>query len=248
MIIAELPGEGHDTVKAASGFQLGVNVEDLTLLGDGDFSGIGNILANTIRGNLGDNLLDGGGGNDTVLGGVGHDAISGAGGADVLSGGNGDDEVRGGAGIDVMNGGEGNDRLFGGGGNDRLAADDGEDVLLGGMGRDVLVGGADADRFVLNRPSESPRGAGRDRVSDFSPTEGDQIDLSGMDADVTTGVDDGFAFIGTAVFSGAAGELRYSVNGGGHAIVTGDVDGDGRADVEILLTGTSTLSASDFLL
>lgn len=265
-VLAELLDEGHETVRAHSGFQLGDNFEDLILLGDGSFAGTGNDLANAIRGNLADNLLDGGGGADVIQGGGGNDTILGGLGGDNLSGGKGDDRLRGGKSNDTLAGGEGEDRLFGGTGNDRLFGDDDDDVLIGGngndrlvggedddvlvggMGRDVLIGSQGADRFVFTGALESVPGPARDRIIDFAPAEGDRIDVSGFDADANTGADDGFTFIGTAAFSGSAGELRYFVNNGGHAFVRGDIDGDASDDFQILVLNTSALTAGDLLL
>jgi Ca2+-binding RTX toxin-like protein len=266
LTLVENPGEGIDTVFANTGWTLGANFENLNLVGDGDHTGVGNNLDNVINGNIGDNTLSGGAGNDLLRGGEGNDTLfggpgddrlvggpgddflHGGGGADNLLGGAGDDVLRGGAGDDRLAGGPGSDSMFGGSGDDRLLGGSGQDALVGGLGQDVLIGGPDADRFVYNSVQESPVGAAnRDRINDFSSAQGDRIDLSGIDADVNTGGDDSFTFIGTSGFSGSAGELRF-VNVGPNILVTGDVDGDGIADFEIFVNNTATLSASDFIL
>ena len=54
-------------------FELGANLENLTLTGALHTEGTGNELANVITGNAGDNILDGAGGNDTLTGGKGND-------------------------------------------------------------------------------------------------------------------------------------------------------------------------------
>jgi hypothetical protein len=66
--------------------------------------------------------------------------------------------------------------------------------------------------------------------------------------DAKTGVDGNqkFAFIGTDGFSGEKGELRYK-DLGAEVIVQGDVNGDGKADFEILVKA-GKLDAGDFLL
>ena len=258
--------EGNDTVVADTSFNLGENFEHLNLVGDGDHNAIGNNLANVINGNIGDNNIDGrggddvirgGGGDDTLLGGGGDDRVIGNAGDDTANGGSGDDDVLGSDGNDVLRGGgdddgigggAGNDRLFGGSGDDRLFGGSGDDELTGGAGRDVLFGGPDADTFVYNSLVDSPVGTGnRDRIQHYSSAQGDQIDLSGIDADVNTAGDDGFTFIGTSGFSGTAGELRVA-DVGPNLIVMGDVDGNGTADFEIFIANTAGISAGDFVL
>ncbi len=73
-VIGELAGQGHDLVIASSSYALASRIEDLTLIGAGNFNGIGNGLANIITGNDGANTLNGGGGADTLSGGKGNDA------------------------------------------------------------------------------------------------------------------------------------------------------------------------------
>jgi Ca2+-binding RTX toxin-like protein len=266
LTLVELAGEGIDTVVANTGWNLGANFENLNLVGDGDHTGVGNNLDNIINGNIGNNVLEGLGGNDTLRGGGGNDTLYGGAGDDSLFGGIGNDELFGGPGSDHLRGGPGDDKLYGndgddrlvggpgddvlvgGGGDDVLIGNRGDDVLIGGMGLDRLFGGPDADMFVFNSALESPVGAGRDNINGFSSAQGDRIDVSGIDADVNTGADDSFTFIGTANFSGSAGELRYFVNNAGHAIVSGDITGDGSADFEIAVNDTAVLTAGDFLL
>jgi Ca2+-binding RTX toxin-like protein len=49
-------------------------------------------------------------------------------------------------------------------------------VLIGQAGNDQLTGGAGADHFVFNQ-----MGFGADTIVDFSETQGDRIDLRGLD-------------------------------------------------------------------
>jgi serralysin len=78
-------------------------------------------------------------------------------------------------------------------------------------------------------------------------TSGDRIDLSFIDADTSTpGVDDAFAFIGTAAFGGHAGELR-AFQAGGVWTIEGDVNGDGIADLAIAVNGAAMIGAGDFV-
>ncbi|MGO7428425.1 calcium-binding protein, partial [Rhizobium ruizarguesonis] len=72
-VVTEGLNEGTDLIKALSSYALTANVENLTFIGTGDFSGTGNSLANAITGGAGNDLLDGGAGNDTLSGGAGND-------------------------------------------------------------------------------------------------------------------------------------------------------------------------------
>ena len=56
-----------------------------------------------------------------------------------------------------------------------------------------------------------------------------------------------FEFIGSAGFSGSAGELR-AFNAGANTYVAGDLNGDLAADFEIFVVGHHTLNEADFVL
>jgi len=130
-------------------------------------------------------------------------------------------------------------------GNDILMGGDGNDVLIGGTGRDVLIGGAGNDHYVFNAVSDSPPGGGRDVIKDF--VAGDVIDVSGIDANTTVANDQAFTFIGSAAFTHTAGEMQARFLGG-NTLVSGDVDGNGQADFQVVLSGHVTLQVSDFML
>lgn len=147
----------------------------------------------------------------------------------------------------TLNGNFGNNVIDGGAGKDRLWGDIGSDTLIGGLGRDVMAGGYGDDDFVFNDIADSARARLRDVITDFSQAEMDQIDLSGIDAETTAGGDQAFSFIGAADFSNTEGELRYRQTAS-RTIVEMDVDGDGRADSTIALSGLITLTAGDFIL
>jgi len=86
-----------------------------------------------------------------------------------------------------------------------------------------------------------------DAIKDFSQAEGDKLRLDFVDANTLVGGDQAFAFIGTNAFSNTAGELRYEIVNG-DTFVYGDTDGDGVADFTVLVTGSHTLTATDFVL
>ncbi|BAU42040.1 choice-of-anchor Q domain-containing protein [Leptolyngbya sp. O-77] len=77
-------------------------------------------------------------------------------------------------------GSAGDDWLVGSTGSDTLLGNDGNDLLWGGAGKDVLTGGAGADTFVyvgatLKSALAGTRLARPDRITDFSPAEGDRL-------------------------------------------------------------------------
>ena len=120
----------------------------------------GSEKAQTINGTAGDDLIRGYAGNDTINAGAGDDLVYG--GAD-------NDTLRGDAGNDWLYGGQGADTLYGGAGND---------VLSGGASNDVLYGGAGADVFKWSLGDQGSTSAPAvDVVKDFSPSQGDALDL-----------------------------------------------------------------------
>jgi len=161
---------------------------------------------------------------------------------DTLSGGNGNNKLQGMDGFDVLNGRDGNDTLIGGNGGDNLFGNDGNDRLKGGKGQDLLDGGSNSDVFIFAKLNDSVVGDKRDLIDDFSHSTGDKVDLSGIDA-VSGGSDNAFHFIGDNTFSGTAGELRFHSN-----ILSGDVDGDGKADFQVKIADVSTMHNGDFIL
>ena len=90
-VVAELEGEGTDTVRSSIDYVLGENLEDLELTAADSISGTGNTLDNSISGNSGDNSLLGLEGNDELYGGAGNDLLNGGTGSDTMAGGAGND-------------------------------------------------------------------------------------------------------------------------------------------------------------
>lgn len=117
---------------------------------------------------------------------------------------------------------------------------------MGGAGADFLIGGAGADRFVFGAVGDSGAG-GRDRVGDFDRAGGDLIDLSRIDADVAAGGDQAFAFV--TAFSGRAGQAVLSFDAGANtSTLRLDVNGDGAADFELLISGNAGDGSQGFVL
>jgi Ca2+-binding RTX toxin-like protein len=223
-------GEGRDVLKGLEGKDF--------LYGRG-----GNDL---MAGGLDDDTLDGGAGNDFLSGGDGFDFLKGGVGNDKLAGGFGDDKLYGGNGRDRLLGDEGNDRLYGDKGNDKLLGGEGDDYLNGGHGQDILTGGEGADVFVFTHATHSGVGKmGRDLITDFD-VDADFINVTAIDAKTGSRNQD-FDFLGRDAFTGTAGELRYRFWGSDEKAVTileGDVNGDGKADFQIAMTGHVELTGA----
>ncbi|PKO63606.1 MAG: RTX toxin, partial [Betaproteobacteria bacterium HGW-Betaproteobacteria-16] len=160
-IVTELAGEGTDTVYSSLSYNLGENLENLTLT-DSALSATGNELNNILLGNSGDNILDGGLGNDTLNGGEGADTMLGGLGDDIYHVDNSGDVVTelAGEGTDTVSSsfdytlGANLENLILTGsalnatGNEldnTLTGNSGDNVLDGGTGADTMVGGAGDD-------------------------------------------------------------------------------------------------------
>jgi Ca2+-binding RTX toxin-like protein len=175
-------------------------------------------------------------GDDEINGSPFADILFGFGGEDLVKGGDGDDEIDGGAEDDILEGGKGNDEMHGG---------DAGDALTGGRGADAQTGGLGADTFFfLSVKDSTKKASGRDTILDFHHAEGDEIDLSAIDARKGRGNQD-FEFIGKKGFHDEKGELRYKVKNG-DATVEGDTNGDGKADFAIVIDGVTKLREADF--
>lgn len=149
-------------------------------------------------------------------------------------------------GLDRLLGASGDDLLRGGAGNDALNGGADQDILQGDLGRDTLTGGTEADVFRFLDVSDSTVGlGGRDVIGDFEDGV-DLIDLSMIDAGTGLG-NQAFTFIGTAAYSGAGGELRYTQSPN-TTVLRADIDGDGIDDMAISIRGTNALDATDFIL
>jgi Ca2+-binding RTX toxin-like protein len=149
-------------------------------------------------------------------------------------------------GHDFLHGGGGGDRLNGLSGIDELYGDDGDDILVGGTGGDLLEGGDGSDIFRFKRTTDS-FGTVADTIADFDRQEKDRIDLSFIDADVGKAKNQAFRFLDTGDFTGRAGQLRWEAADGG-VRVEGDTNGDGTADISLLVADVADLATKDFLL
>ena len=127
------------------------------------------------------------------------------------------------------------DVITGGAAIDLLIGLGGQDLVQGAGNADVLIGGSGGNRFVYADLSDSPAKRGRqDQILGFQRA-GDVIDLSALG--------DALTYIGKRAFSRDAGEVRFA--GGSLQL---DADGNGRADLEILLPGVNRFSGTSLLL
>ncbi|WP_110382315.1 M10 family metallopeptidase C-terminal domain-containing protein [Nitrosomonas ureae] len=93
--------------------------------------------------------------------------------------------------------------------------------MIGGLDKDILIGGGGADIFDFNSVTESLV-ATPDTLSNFKWSEGDKIDLSTFDADLT--------LVGNQAFSLA----QLTFNSGAETLLA---DVIGGADLLVSLTG-----------
>ncbi len=159
--IAELDGEGRDTVQTTVSYTLSNFVEDGQALGAAAINLTGNDEANTLTGNNAANVLDGKAGADTLIGGLGNDTYI----VDNI----GDVVVETSAllteidtvqtsisytlGANVENLTlTGSDSLDGTGNalNNRITGNSGSNRLDGGLGIDTLTGGLGNDTYVVD--------------------------------------------------------------------------------------------------
>jgi len=185
-------------------------------------------------------------GNDIITGNPSNNHISGGIDSDWIDGGAGDDSLFGDSGNDFIFGGVGNEVIRGGAGNDIIDGGADNDDIFGGLGKDHMTGGSDHENFFFLSVADSKRGLGRDVITDFQEGGTDFINLQIIDAK-RGGADSAFHFIGSKQFHDKAGELHFKINAT-TTIVEGDVNGDGRADFQIELSGQHALLAADFLL
>ena len=153
----------------------------------------------------------------------------------------------GGAGDDTIFGNGGNDTLSGGAGKDTIDGGTGKDKITGNAGADVMTGGTGADTFIFTALSDStPALAGRDRITDFSHSDLDRIDLSALDANTALAGNQAFVLVADD-FTGTPGEISVA-SWGTKRLVTLDVDGDGVADFALTVISATDLVAGDFIL
>lgn len=141
----------------------------------------------------------------------------------------------------TIQGNLGADRLEGAAGADRLFGNGGADSLCGGADKDYLFGGTGRDQFIFRSADETACGAA-DFIQDFSKAN-DFIDLSAIDAALDLDGDQAFR-----LSRAAAAHKVWMVAKHGTTSLFGDIDGDARADFQIILAGKFHLSAANLIL
>ena len=254
--IENLRGSAHgDELRGSDGANRlwgGAGDDKLVGLGGDDWL-YGEAGADRVFGSGGDDVLDGGAGADVLDGEGGTDTLSYAGSASgvavnlasgTVSGGDAQGDTI--ASVENVLGSAQDDVLVGNGSANRLDGGAGADTLRGAGGADTLTGGAGDDTFQYSNATDST-GANPDRILDFSGNggDGDHLDLSGLGNDLI--------FIGTTTFSNSAGEVRSVQRGAATSSNTSDdytdvlvdVDGDGTANVKVILAGLHSLTLDD---
>ncbi|QKE65639.1 calcium-binding protein [Aquipseudomonas campi] len=274
--VIEAANAGTDLVKSYVDFQLGNNLENLTLLGSADINATGNTLANALTGNQGANTLDGKAGVDILKGGNGNDTYI----VDLTSAGALQDTLTENAseGTDsvVLRGASSNTsavtltlganlenldasatglsklNLTGTSASNVLTGNDFANVLSGLNGNDTLDGGAGNDTLIGGAGADHLSGGLGNDIFRFAAL-GD-LGLNGsQDAilDFTNGDKLDFKALGGYSFKGEASfdgtkQLRIEQSGE-DLIVYGNSGGDLNADFSIKLLGVATLTGSDFI-
>jgi len=129
---------------------------------------------------------------------------------------------------------DGADAIEGGKQADLLIGLKGKDQLAGGRGADVLIGAKGKDTFLYSSVRDSPAADGKsDQLLDFGRK--DKLDFT----EVATNL----RFIGRDSFSGTAGDVRFE-----KGRLELDRDGDGNADLALLMPNTQSLKANNLIL
>ena len=244
-VVLETSTGGTDLVKSfLASHTLASSVENGQIMLSSSANLIGNTLDNTLFAGQGNNVLNGGAGSDTVSYAAG---VSASTGVNVSldtkfaqsTGGSATDRL---ISIENLIGSAFADRLTGNADANTLRGGAGNDTLSGGAGIDILNGGAGNDVFDFDALTDlGVTEATSDTVTDF--TAGDVLDLSGIDADATTLLDnDPFSMTLVSNFT-AARQLTFE-----NGVLYGNTDGDiGTVEFVINLTGVTSLSASDLV-
>jgi serralysin len=218
-VVTETLNAGIDTVQTTLlAYTLGDNVENLTFTGTGNFSGVGNALANQIEGGAGNDTLDGAVGADTMIGGIGNDTYIVDNPADAVTegAGAGTDTVQTtlasytlGANVENLTfTGTGN---FAGTGNaaaNLITGGAGDNTLDGAAGADTMIGGVGNDTYIVDDAGDvvtEGAAGGANTV--------DNVETTLASYTLTANVED-LNYTGTGDFTGTGNEGANQIVGG----------------------------------
>ncbi|MBX5142850.1 rhizobiocin, partial [Rhizobium lentis] len=228
------------------------NVENLSFLGSGNFTGTGNSLDNIITSGLGDDTLSGGAGNDTLDGGWGADTLIGGTGNDIYvayytgdtiieNADEGTDTVQTylasytlsanvenltkiGSGAFAGTGNNLNNTITGGAAIDILSGGAGDDALNGRAGADTLIGGTGNDTYIVDNVF--------DVVTENAAEGIDTVQAALASYTLAANVDN-LTYSGTAAFTGTGNDLANTIKSAAGADIL-----DGKAGADTLIGGT----------
>ena len=235
--LIEAAGAGTDTVQTTlAAYTLAApNVENLTYIGGGDFTGVGDAAANVLTGGGGDDRLSGRGGVDQLIGGSGSDTADyaaaaaavdvrlnlgvtrndGDGATDTLSG---IENATGSAFNDLLIGDAAGNILSGGEGRDTLLGLDGDDILIGGPGvANQMQGGRGDDLYIVSAVGDS--------IVELAGEGLDSVQTSLASFRLAAGVEN-LAYTGAGAFTGLGNASANTIVGGVERDLLVGYDGD----------------------
>lgn len=121
-----------------------------------------------------------------------------------------------------------------------------KDLIDGGKGIDTLDGGAGKDTFLFSKGDTGKTIDTADHILNFELGI-DKLNVHDIDAIAGKKGNQDFSWIGTKDFTGKAGQLHYE-RVDGETYVSGDWNGDKKADFMIHLDGDFRLTADSFVL
>ncbi len=246
-VVVEKVNEGTDLVQSSATYTLSANVENLTLTGNANIDGTGNILNNTITGNSGANIIDGGAGADAMAGGAGNDTYivdntgdmvteSANAGTDIVYSSvthtlstNVENLTLTGAGNIDGTGNTLNNIITGNVGNNRLDGSTGADMMMGGVGNDTYI--VDNTGDVVTENLDEGTDLVQSSVSYTLSADVENLTLTGTASINGTGNGLDNVIIGNSgnnVLSGLAGNDTLTGNSG-NDILDGGADADTMA-------------------
>ncbi len=212
-VVSEEGGAGVDTVLSSIDYELGSDLENLTLLGAMGLVGGGNERNNVLTGSAGDDSLDGGAGADRMAGGLGDDQYVIDSDADLIveSPEAGVDTVFSALSYALADNLErmlllGSDDLSATGNDlaNALVGNAGNNTLDGGAGADTLYGGAGDDTFLVDDTA--------DLTAEMGPDDGFDLVLS-TTSYVLMPWTENLTLLGTAAINGIGNEVANVITG-----------------------------------